>query len=75
LTVAWIELPSLRVMVTLVTPGPIGPSTIVSACPSESDWPAPLSSIAPAGTLDFPPPPLVELIVMPLPSTQVEPSA
>ena len=42
LTVAWTELPSLRVMVTPVTPAPIGPSTIVSACPSESDSPAPL---------------------------------
>src|SRR5207302_10192018 len=33
------------------------------------------SSIAPAGTLDFVPLPLLELIVMPLPSMQVEPSA
>jgi hypothetical protein len=74
LTVAWTELPSLRVIVTLVTPAPIGPSTIVRACPSESDSPAPLSWIAPAGRLDFPPP-LLPLIVMPLPSTQVEPSA
>ena len=52
LTVAWTELPSLRVIVTPVTPAPIGPSTIVSACPSESDSPAPLSWIVPAGMLD-----------------------
>lgn len=74
LTVAWTELPSLRVILTPVTPAPIGPSTIVSACPSESDSPAPLSSIAPAGMLDFPPLPLLELILTPLPCKQVEPS-
>jgi hypothetical protein len=75
LTVAWTELPSLRVMVTPVTPAPIGPSTIVSACPSESDSPAPLSWIVPAGTPDVPPRSRLELILMPLPFTQVEPSA
>jgi hypothetical protein len=75
LTVAWTELPSLRVIVTSVTPAPIGPSTIVNAWPSESDSPAPPSSILPPGTLAFPPPPLLELIVIPLPERQVEPSA
>jgi hypothetical protein len=75
LTVAPTELPSLRVIVTPVTPAPIGPSTIVNACPSESDSPAPLSSILPAGILALPPPLLLELIVIPLPERQVEPSA
>jgi len=49
LTVARTDRPWLRVIVTPVTPAPIEPSTIVSACPSESDSPAPLSSTFPAG--------------------------
>ena len=44
-TVACTELPSLRSIVTAVTPAPVRPSTSVSALPAESRVPPPLNWI------------------------------
>jgi hypothetical protein len=66
-TVARTALPSLRSIVTAVTPAPVRPSTSVNALPPASRLPAPASSIRPGAM----PPGAAELevedIAIPLP--------